>query len=189
MNPLEALSKSTLDISLLQLAIPEIKNAIRKVAPYGAGYKLPFYGAIKAKKDYDNLLDAIIDERLQLKTGDDIFEFPTPYTVAGKYEQEKWHEGIKYDDVIGNVKEAYTGKNVLKVRPLEWFEERYGKEKGKEKQMETIFHEMLHGIGQHYGAGRNTLSEGFFSSFLSPQSTGSYNKQAKNLYQTYLEGN
>tara|TARA_R100001530_G_scaffold94049_2_gene65296 strand:- start:4065 stop:4631 length:567 start_codon:yes stop_codon:yes gene_type:complete len=188
MNPLEALSKSTLDISLLQLAIPEIKNAIRKIAPYGKGYKIPFYGAMKAEKDYENLLDAIVDERLQLK-----FEDPIPENmvagVRGTYRSEKWHEGTKYDNIIGNVKKAYTGKTTMRVQPLDWFEDRYGKEKGKEEQMKTIFHEMLHGIGQHYGAGRNTLSEGFFSSLLSPQSTGSYNRQAKNLYQTYLEGN
>tara|TARA_R100001082_G_scaffold105361_1_gene77385 strand:+ start:276 stop:845 length:570 start_codon:yes stop_codon:yes gene_type:complete len=189
MNPLETVTESPLNISLLQLIIPEIKDAIRKVAPYGKGYKLPFYGKMKAKKDYENLLDAVDDERLQLKIGDtDVFDFREHF-AAGKYEQKKWHEGIKYDDIIGNVKEAYTGKNVIKVRPIEWFEDRYGKKEGKAKQMQTIFHELLHGIGQHYGEGRNVRSERLLSSLLFPESTGSYNRQAKNLYEKYLEGN
>jgi hypothetical protein len=141
---------------------------------------------MKANKDYEDLLDAIVDERLQLKIGN---INKKGVTAAGEYESEKWHEGTKYDNIVGNVKKAYSGKNTINVQPVEFFEKVYGKEKAKEKQMETIFHEMLHGIGEHYEHGRNTLSEGFFSTLFSPQSTGSYNKQAKTLLQKYLEGN
>ena len=48
---------------------------------------------------------------------------------------------------------------------------------------------MLHGIGEHYEEGRNTLKEDFISTTLFPESTGSYNKQAKTLLQKYLESN
>jgi len=193
MDLLSAISDSTVSYNLLELAIPEIKKSIRKVAPYGKGYKLPIYGKIKANKDYEDLLDAIINERLELKMVEPgkIYkdEVTLPVYAEGIYSQKKWHEGVKYDDVIGNSKKAYSGKNVLNVGTLKSFEKRYGKEKAKQKQLEVIFHEMLHGIGEHYGEGRNTLKEDFISTTLFPESTGSYNKQAKTLLQKYMESN
>ena len=167
-------------LELIKALEPEVVKSIRGVAPHFRGYRLPYYGKKKAEKDYQSLLDALEESRINITdvVPEDKWYHPL---ILGSYAPREWYKGIKYDDVIGNIKEAWTGTTDIYINPK-------GPKYGFPTE-DVLFHELLHGITGHAptSGGRLIKEEDFLSRLLHPTSTGSFNYQAKSLYDAYLE--
>ena len=156
-------------LSIVQDLKPEVVKSIRSVSPYLRGYKIPFFGKKKAEKDYNKLIQALKENRINVTEDfNEAFEKMDGLPLGGKL-HGAYHGGYKYNPLMIDKGRSWGGQNLIYIN----------KDLSKEQKMSTLLHELLHGHTSH-GISRNTKQD-IISRTLFPSSTGSFDFQSKKL--------